>query len=162
MGMNPNTFSQYLSSSPVIAHIGTDMWSLRGVKVDPAAVEALRSANAASPLEKRIIDHGWTETGELWLAARLPELPTSFVLNIPSAIRRYLVGRDFPAIDEQNLAVGTVRVNSDGASYGYGRFLAMRGADVDDFLLVSFGLTAGVASLRLIDDEELEALSPGA
>jgi hypothetical protein len=33
---------------------------------------------------------------------------------------------------------------------------------VDDFLLVSFALTAGIASLRLIDDEELETLSPGA
>jgi hypothetical protein len=161
MGMNPNTFSPYLSSSPVIAHIGIDMWSLRGIKVDPAAVEALRSANAASPLEKRIIDHGWTETGELWLAARLPECPTGFVLNIPSAIRRYVVGRNFPATDEQALAVGTVRVNSDGVSYGYGPFLARRGADVDDFLLVSFRLAAGVASLRLIDDEELESLSPG-
>ena len=120
-----------------------------------------RSANAASPLEKRIVDHGWSETGDLWLAARLPELPTSFVLNIPSAIRRYLVGRDFQATDDQDLAVGTVRINSDGASYGYGRFLARRGADVDDLLLVSFALTRGTASLRLIDDEELEALSPG-
>lgn len=46
-GMNPNTFSQYLTSSPVISHIGTDMWSLRGTKVDAAAVEALREANAA-------------------------------------------------------------------------------------------------------------------
>ncbi len=160
LGMNPNTFSQYLSSSPVIAHVGTDMWSLRGARVDPAAVEALREANAARPSEKRIIDHGWTEGGELWLAARLPELPSNFVLGIPSAIRRFVVGREFPATDEHGLAAGTVRVNTEGSSYGYGPFLARRGADADDILLVSFRLTAGAATLRLIDDEELEVISP--
>lgn len=160
LGMNPNTFSQYLSSSPVIAHIGTDMWSLRGTRVDPAAVEALRNANAASPSEKRIIDHGWTENGDLWLAVRLPELPSSFTVGIPSAIRRFVVGRDFPATDEHGLAAGTVRVNAEGASYGYGPFLARRGADADDILLVSFRLTVGTSTLRLIDDEDLEAISP--
>jgi hypothetical protein len=160
LGMNPNTFSQNLSSSPVIAHIGIDMWSLRGTRLDPAAVEALREANAATPSEKRIIDHGWTEGGELWLAARLPELPSHFVLGIPSTIRRFVAGREFPATDEHGLALGTVRVNAEGSSYGYGPFLARRGADADDILFVSFRLAAGAASMRLIDDEELEAISP--
>ena len=128
MGMNPNTFSQYLSSSPVISHVGTDMWSLRGTRLDPAAVEALREANAARPYAKRIIDHGWTESGDLWLAARLPETPSHFVLGIPSAIRRFVVGREFPATDEHGLGAGTVRVNLEGVSYGYGPYLARRGA----------------------------------
>lgn len=162
LGMNPHTFSQYLSSSPVIAHIGTDMWSLRGVRVDPAAVEALREANATTPVRKRIIDHGWSKSGELWLAARLPEVPSNFVLGIPSAIRRFVVGREFPATDEHGLAAGTVRVNTEGMSYGYGPFLARRGADTDDILLICFRLTGGGASMRLIDDEELEEISPDA
>jgi hypothetical protein len=160
LGMNPNTFSQYLSSSPIIAHIGTDMWSLRGARVDPAAVEALREANASTPSEKRVIDHGWSGDGELWIAARLRELTSNFVLGVPSAIRRFVVGREFPAIDEHGLAAGTVRVNAEGTSYGYGRFLARRGADTDDILLISFRLAAGASTLRLIDDEELEAISP--
>jgi hypothetical protein len=161
LGMNPNTFSQYLSSSPVIAHVGTDMWSLRGTRVDPAAVEALREANAATPVKKRIIDHGWAESGELWLAARLPELPSSsFTVGVPSAIRRFVAGREFPATDERGLAAGVVRVNAEGTSYGYGAFLGRRGADADDILLVSFQLTAGESTLRLIDDEELEVISP--
>jgi len=161
LGMNPNTFSQYLSSSPVICHVGTDMWSLRGTRLDPAAVEALREANAARPYEKRIIDHGWSEDGHLWLAARLPELPSHFVLFIPSAIRRFVIGREFPATDENGLASGTVRVNAEGNSYGYGPFLIRRGADKDDILLISFRITEGVSTLQLIDDEELEAISPG-
>jgi hypothetical protein len=160
-GMNPNTFSQYLSSSPVIAHLGTDLWSLRGVRLDAASVEVFRQANAARPREKRIIDHGWTESGDLWIASRLPELQLPLVLGVPSAIRRYLAGRDFPAADESGLAAGTVRLNAEGtASYGYGAFLARLGADQDDILLVVFSLTGGTATLRLIGDEELEDFSP--
>jgi hypothetical protein len=161
-GMNPNTFSQYLSSSPVIAHLGTDLWSLRGIRVDPASVEVLRQANAARPREKRIIDHGWKVTGDLWFAARLPELQSPLVLGVPSAIRRYVAGRSFPATDEQGLSAGTVRLNADGtASYGYSAFLARCGADQDDILLVAFRLTEGTVTLQLIGDEELEDLSPG-
>ncbi len=161
LGMNPNTFSQYLSSSPVIAHIGVDMWSLRGVRVDPAAVEALRESNAARPTERRVLDHGWTERGDLWLAVRLPELPNHFVLGIPSVIRHLVSGRDFPAVDETGLKAGTVRVGTEGTSYGYSPFLTRRGADEDDILFITFRLVEGLATLRLIDDEELEALSPG-
>jgi hypothetical protein len=160
-GMNPNTFSQYLTSSPVITHVGTDMWSLRGTKIDAAAVEALREANAARPNERRIIDHGWTERGELWLAARLPEDASHFVLGIPSAIRRYLVGREFPATDENGVVAGTVRVNDEGTSYGYSPFLVRRGADADDILFITFRLVEKSSLLRLIDDEDLEAISPG-
>jgi hypothetical protein len=162
LGMNPNTFSQYLTGSPVIAHLGTDMWSLRGTRVDPAAVQALREANAAKPTEKRVIDHGWTENGNLWLAARLPENPSHFVLGIPSVIRRFVAGREFPATDENGVVAGTVRVNSEGTSYGYAPFLARRGADADDILLISFRLTHRSATLQLVDDEDLEAISPGA
>ena len=160
MGMNANTFSQYLSSSPVISHVGLDMWSLRGSRVDPAAVEALREANAARPYERRIIDHGWTAAGDLWLAARLPDQPLHFVVGIPSAIRRYVVGREFPATDKNGSAAGTVRINDEGMSYGYGSFLARRGADAGDILLISFRITKGLSTLQLIDDEELEAISP--
>jgi hypothetical protein len=145
----------------VITHVGTDMWSLRGTKVDAAAVEALREANAARPNEKRIIDHGWTERGELWLAARLPEEPSHFVLGIPSAIRRFVAGREFPGTDENGVTAGTVRINAEGTSYGYSPFSVRRGADADDILLITFQLTSGVSTVRLIDDEELEAISPG-
>jgi hypothetical protein len=60
--MNVNTFSIYLSYSPVVVHLGKDVWSLRGVRVDPAAVEAVREANALREKEKRVhqrASSGW-------------------------------------------------------------------------------------------------------
>ncbi len=158
--MNPNTFSLYLTYSPVIAHVGTDIWSLRGIRVNPAAVEAVRRANADRPRERRILDHGWTDLGNLWVACRLPAMTGNFVLGLPSAIRRFVCGRQYPASDEKGTRYGSVRVWDDGTSHGYTPFLSRRGADEDDILIVEFDLVRSTAVLRLGDDEMLEELSP--
>ena len=160
--MNVNTFSLYLTYSPVILHLGTDVWSLRGVRVDPAAVEAVREANALRQKEKRSPDHGWAPEGQLWLAARIRAAhdAAGLVVNMPGPIRHYLSGRQFDARDEDGVSHGSIRVNNEGASYGFGRFLRQRGADEGDVLIAEFDLTKNVALLRLGDDELLEELSP--
>jgi hypothetical protein len=160
--MNVNTFNIYLSYSPVILHLGTDVWSLRGVRVDPAAVEAVREANALRQKEKRVLDHGWTPGGQLWLAARIPPAhdAANLVVSVPGPIRRYLSGRQFDARDEDAVSHGSIRVNDEGASYGFVPFLRQRGADEGDILIAEFDLTKGIALLRLGDDEGLEEMSP--
>lgn len=153
-GMNPNTFSVYSSYSPVVEHVGTDIWALRGVAVSPAAVEALRNANAERPRTRRAVDYGWTDSGNLWVASRLP--PTeSLVLPIPTAIRPYLADSRFTALAEDGSRAGTVAANADGASWGYGPYLRRRGADVGDILRVEFDLPDAVARLSLETDEVL-------
>jgi hypothetical protein len=161
-GMNGNTFGQYLYSSPVIAHLGTDLWSLRGVRVDPAAVEAVRSANALRPRAKRVLDHGWTDAGDLWIAARVPYETTKFVMGVPAAIRHVVSGDAFDAVDEHGLPCGFIRMNQEGLSYGggYGSFLTRQGADEGDLLLATFRLAARQVVLRLVDDDELDNISP--
>ncbi|MGO9420227.1 hypothetical protein [Roseiarcus sp.] len=159
--MNLNTLSLYLTYSPVILHIGTDIWSLRGVRVDPAAIEAVRTANALREREKRVLDHGWTPQGRLWVAARLPAINGgTFVLGIPSAIRNYLAGRQFTFADEDGISHGTVKISDEGMSYGLGSFLRQRGADEGDILVAEFDLGAGAAVMLLGDDELLDELSP--
>src|SRR5262249_4371943 len=148
--MNISTFSLYLSYSPVVIRLGLDVWSLRGVRVDPAAVEAVRQANALRPRKKRVLDHGWTPDGRLWLAARIPTYDeVSFTVGIPGPIRHYLSGRQFEARDEDGAIHGLIRVNEEGASWGFGRFLRQRGADKGDILIVEFDLTRNSGVLRL-------------
>lgn len=160
--MNVNTFNIYLSYSPVIIQLATDVWSLRGVRVDPAAIEAVRHANALRVREKRIIDHGWTANGHLWLGARIPAAhdAAAMIVSIPGAIRRYVAGRDFQAKDEDGIVHGSIRVNEEGSSWGFGRFLRQRGADQGDILVTEFDLAKNIAVLRLGDDQMLEELSP--
>jgi len=159
--MNVNTFSLYLTYSAVIVHLGTDIWTLRGVRVDPAAVEALLRANALRQKEKRVLDHGWTADGQLWVATRLPgTLSGAFVFGMPGAIKRYLAGRKFAAKDDDGIEHGNVRINDEGSSYGFGSFLRQRGADEGDILIAEFDLNGGTALLRLGDDELLDEISP--
>ena len=158
-GVNEYTFNTYTSYSPVIRHVGTDIWSLRGVSVDPAALEAVRTANALRPREKRVLDYGWTESGSLWLAIRLPEATGSFVLGVPASIRRFVADRVFAASDGIGNPSGSIRVQPDGVSFGYGEFLKRRGADADDVLIIEFCLGDDQCVLRLSDDEQFDEAS---
>ena len=132
-----------------------------GFEFDPAAVEALRHANALRQKEKRVLDHGWTANGQLWVAARLPsDQSGSFVFGMPGAIKRYLAGRQFAVKDDDGVDYGSIRVNDEGSSYGFSPFLRQRGADEGDILIAEFDLNRGTALLRLGDDELLEEISP--
>lgn len=55
-GINLNTFSHYLTYSPVFAHLGKDVSSLCGAQVDPVAAEAVRRANALRKRERQVVD----------------------------------------------------------------------------------------------------------
>ena len=160
--MNQHTFSVYLTYSAITAHVGTDIWTLRGLQVDPAAVEALRAANAEQPREKRVIDYGWTPEGRLWVDVRLPDLKsrTAFTFLMPSDIRRLVADGEFLAFSESGLRSGRIRVTEDGQSWGYGPFLERSGADEGDVFIIEFDLGERTALLRLADDEDLEQLNP--
>ena len=150
-GMNEFTLNTYLTYSPIVEHVGIDIWSLRGIELNPAAVEAVRRANALRVREKRILDHGWTETGSLWIAVRLPEWVGHFVFSVPASVKRFVINRSFDAVDERGIPSGGVKVLDDGVSIGYGTFLKRRGADLDDVLVVEFSLEHDRCLLRLGD-----------
>jgi hypothetical protein len=162
-GMKPTTFSVFLSASAVIEHVDTGIWGLRGIHIDPVEVERLRVALAMRPRERRLVDFGWTDNGNLWLAMRLPNLSiASYTHGIPTAILPYVAGRQFRALTRDNREVGTVVVDERGASWGYGPFLAREGADEGDILYTEFNLVRGTAMLELEPEDFLEASSESA
>lgn len=159
-GVNESSLSIYLTYSPVVEHLGIDLWTLRGVRVDPAAVEALRTANLQRPREKRLMDHGWTSRGTLWIASRLPASLSSYTFYLPTAIRRLLVSGDFEAQSDSGAPCGTVRISDSGTSWGYAPYLSQHGADEGDIFIVEFDLLTKKATLRLGDDELLQEYAP--
>jgi hypothetical protein len=159
-GVNPNSLWTMTSYSPVMEHLGTGLWTLRGTRVDPAAVEAIRRTNALRPREKRVLDFGWAPSGHLWVAIRLPADPESHVFGIPTAVKRYLTDRDFQASTQDGAPCGRIRVYDYGASTGYADFLRRAGADEGDLMLARFDLAAATVVLALTDDDSLEELSP--
>jgi hypothetical protein len=153
-GLNPNTFAVFTTYSPIVEHVGPGIWGLRGVKVDPAEVEALREALALKPKERRIIDHGWTENGELWLAVRLPGAWSSRVFMLPAAVAPYVAGRRFLAKTKTGEDAGTLTINDEGNCWGFARHLTRSGADEGDVLVVTFDLPGETATVDLIGEGE--------
>lgn len=156
-GINENTLSAYTSYSSILEHIGTDLWQLRGVRVDPAAVEAVREQNALRPRETRTQDFGWSSEGKLWVAWTLPAIAGSPVFGIPGAIKRYLSNQSFAARPKDvDRSVGRISINDAGSSYGYQPFLRYIGADEGDSLLAEFDLGQSQVVLSINDDRMLE------
>jgi hypothetical protein len=157
-GLNESSVSVALTYSPIIEHVGVDIWKLRGVVVDPAAVEALREANANEPTEQRLLNFGWRPTGELWVASRLPYTLASMVLGLPGTTKRYLAGRKFAATDgASGTPCGTISVNDAGVAFGYSTFLRVAGAEPGDVLLAEFNLTEDAVRLSLADELILDS-----
>jgi len=160
-GLNANTLSIWATYSPILEHVSTSIWALRGIRVDPAALEALRKALALRPRERCVIDYGFTpEEGKIWLAARLPAVGVSLnAIGIPAAIAPYLLGRRFRELGPSGENTGTIVINEAGGCWGFSRFLRRVGADEGDVLIMTFDLRKETAELRTSGEEELQELS---
>ena len=86
------------SYSPLLEHVGLDLWKPRGVQIDPVTIEAVRQENQLRPREIRLLEYGWNTDGKLWIAWRLPSSKAGLVLSVPGCIRRYLSNRPFTVI----------------------------------------------------------------
>src|SRR5262249_24179546 len=114
-GLNENTFAVYSTYSPLLEHVDMGIWKLRGVRVDPMAVEAIRTANHMRPKQKRVLQYGWGEDGKLWIAVRVPKVASSMVIGCPGPVQRFLTGQEFRCLAKDGKhSCGTVTVNDRG------------------------------------------------
>ena len=156
-GMNESTFNVYATYSSIIDHLGVDLWKLRGVTVDPAAVEAVRIANNIRPKQKRVLEHGWSSDGNLWIAARVPRNRGNMVVGCPGAILRYLVGQKFECkTRDGDQPCGAISFDDKGSSWGYSVFIRRYGLDENDILLAEFDLGTNTTFLSVADEKILE------
>lgn len=154
-GVNPSTFSVFTTYSPILDHPAKNVWCLRGHAADPAKLEALLAAVATRPRRRRTLAYGWDDDGKLRLTVEIPSV-TGPVIGIPSAIARYVAGRQFDASTLEGMPTGTVVINEEGASWGYGPFLRRRGAEVGDVMTLKFDLVTPSVTLSLGDDTALD------
>ncbi len=153
-GVNPNTFSVFASYSPILEHPDLNIWCLRGHRIDPAQLEALREAIANRPRKRRTVAYGWDSDGALRLTVIVGNVNAP-VIGIPAAITRYVAGRQFQAKTLEKTPAGTIVINDRGTSWGYGPFLRRRGAEPGDALTTCFDLAAGEVTLALEDEDIL-------
>lgn len=155
-GVNAQTANVGLTYSCVVEHVDTNIWTLRGADINPAAVEALRRANALRPRERRVRNFGWTPSGELWIAAVIPPATQTFVFGCPPGARSYIAGQKFGAVLPDGTPCGTIGVTDEGTVYGFGTLQQISGCESGDILVVEFSLSAGKTTLILGDEELLD------
>jgi hypothetical protein len=154
-GVNPSTFSVYSTFSPILDHPASNVWCLRGCDVDSAAVEALRDIVATRTRPRRTIGYGWEEDGALSVTTVVTNV-NSPVIGIPRAVNRYVADRRFLAVTQDGSRVGTIVVDENGNSWGYGPLLRRRGAEAGDVLTIRFDLASERATLVMADEIDLE------
>jgi hypothetical protein len=149
-----------LTYSCVVEHVDTNIWSVRGADINPAAVEALRKANALRPKEVRVRNFGWTPEGKLWIASTISDGTQPTVIGCPAGTSAYLAGEKFVAFTQDEIPCGTIGITNDGTAYGFGPFQRMTGGDPGDILVVEFDLQERKATLLLGSEELLESYGP--
>jgi len=157
-GINPHSLEIAMTYSAVVDHVETNIWTLRGVSVEPVAISAVREMNAQKPRQKRVRDFGWTAGGNIWISVITPEYAPMSVFGVPGGVKKILASQKFRAVSANGKEFGTVGITDDGTAYGYQPFLKQSGADEGDMFILEFDLESESVILRLGDESLLDTL----
>lgn len=155
-GLGEASFGQVTSFSPVLERVDMGVWKVRGVAIDPAAVEAVRQRTRDIPRIPRVINYGWTNDGKVWIAVKAPHPPKSMVIGIPSPLRDFLGDRSFTATLEDGSPCGTLTSKEQGTLYGFYTFARAVSLDEGDVVRMTFDLVTATVALEVVDEEALE------
>ena len=158
-GINPHSLEMALTYSAVVDHVETNIWTLRGVSIDPVAISAVREMNAQKPRQKRVRDFGWTAGGNIWISVITPAYTYMSVFGVPGGVKKILAGQKFRAVSANGKDFGTVGITDVGTTYGYQPFLKQSGADEGDMFILEFDLESETVILRLGDESLLDSLA---
>jgi hypothetical protein len=148
-GMNPITFSIYLSGSPIIARVAQGIYSLAGAHIPPGMVEELERETFAS---RKSPEWGWSPRGTLWYALRVnATVLTSGSIYVPSFLAEIAEGEWSPAVDGR-LTDSVIKCNNRFL-WGLRRPLLYAGAESGDVCILEFDISARKVSLHIGDEE---------
>lgn len=154
-GIKDDTFSLYLTYSPIIEKYARGVYGLRGRDVMPGEVEALIPKPTRQG--RVLVDYGWTKTQEVLLIYKLSEgLISSGVASVPSSLQSVLAGKHSMRASD-GAAVGTLVVQRNSA-WGLLPFFRRRGGDVGDYLSIAVNPKNHSALLSLGDESLLDDL----
>lgn len=148
-GINRFSFNAFLATSPVIAQYGPSVYGLVGVGISPTAVQAMVEKQRAQRATIRVLeDHGQTEDGRIWLGYRLSKAASTYaVITVPAALKDVVTGK-FELLTADGRRVGTLAAR-EGRAWGLGAFLRRQGAQVDNYVRLTFDLKARQAVVTI-------------
>lgn len=148
-GINRFSFNAFLATSPVIAQYGPSVYGLVGADVSPTTIQAMVEKQRAQRAAIRVLeDHGQTEDGRIWLGYRLSKAASTYaVITVPAALKDVVTGR-FDLMSADGRHVGTLAAR-EGRAWGLGAFLRQQGAQVDNYVRLTFDLKARQAVVTI-------------
>jgi hypothetical protein len=147
LGMNQQTFHQYLSYSPIITKIAIGIYALRGSKISPLVVEALRSVHTT---RKGVSDYGWTDDGKIWIALEISEaMLLTGVFGIPAAMKEFIQG-NFALKTADGASIGSIRLK-ESSGWNLRHFFKRRGGEPGDYLVLVFNFKDRVVNIHVGD-----------
>ena len=155
LGMNRNSFYQYLSYSPIIDRLAEGVYALRGTQVPPGLVLELgrRKSREGSVL----VDYGWKD-GLVWFGYCISAgMHRSGVYSVPSAFSE-LVSGEFEFRNASSALIWRMR-NRGAAGWSLSRLFSTSDVEVGDYLVLSFDLKTRVGSAQLGSHELLLSFS---
>ena len=150
-GFSVGTATTMLTYSPLVQRVGPDTWCLVGRRAQVGAVSPARTRRGRN----RIVDFGWSSSGELYLQFRVPDPRTSPTngIHAPSTARPYLPEGEYAALTADGISSGMVTVAARGRLAGFGRFFRLAGVEPGDIVEVRFSISSKTARLLLVDDQ---------
>lgn len=155
-GLGEASFGAVTSFSPVLERASIAVWKIRGIRVDPSAVEAVQQRVRDVPRNRRVMNYGWTTDGKIWIAVKTPHPPKTMVVGIPSPLMDFIGDRSFNAFLDDGSPCGALTSKEQGTLYGFYTFARAVGLDEGDVVRMTFDLTASTVTLDIVDEEALE------
>jgi hypothetical protein len=157
-GMNRFSFHAFIACSPVVAQYGHSIYGLVGADVSAETIKSLADRRRAKLTPARVLEsHARTEDGKLRLSYRLSRAAsTCAVVTVPAALKHVVSGK-FRLISADDEHVGTLAAK-DGRAWGLGAFLRNKGAQIGDYLVITFDLDGRTAVVSL-DQSSSAAIS---
>jgi hypothetical protein len=147
-GMNAGTFGQYTAFSPILKQLGRGVWCLRGRSVEGGRVER---PSHRRPRRRSTAQAVLTGDGRLIVTWNIATA-ASKVFSLPSVVRSGFVDREYRATTSSGAAVGTVKVNATGGSWGYNVFLREARVVPGDSIVAEFDRRRGCVTLDVERD----------
>jgi hypothetical protein len=143
--MNPASFYQYLSYSPLFLKLARGVFSLVGAHVSTGSVEAAKERIRQDRISPQ---HGWTPDGRLWVVLRLSRPSVaSGAFFVPSFVQEHAEGLWTTTLAD-GTPIGTMEVKQ-GIANGLRDEFVLLAADAGDFCLLKFDLAKKLVSVQL-------------
>jgi hypothetical protein len=156
LGMNENTFFQYLTYSPIITKYAFGVYGLRGATIQPGIVESLKTKREP---KKVLVDFGWTSDGKIWLGHQISRgMFEGGVFSVPAAMQKFLKG-DFTFKVADGVYLGKLNVK-DSSAWSLRPFFERRGGEPGDYLVITFDLSTRQAKAFVGDKDLLDDFQP--